>query len=195
MWALHNSIKGWTLYGLSEREVHLLIHSMTANELKTLSICEVSEKKWNIFESEKFSKIHLMAGKMRNDFPEPSLGSDQDYQESQAEYFIVKPKKVKVPRLHDRIDIEIQASIVGHSQQFNSVTVNLSEGGIYFKDLIPDWVSGYFIVVVLHQNQNFQIMCSLVEDQKIKNRVQIVSEESDPHFINYKRFLETLRSR
>jgi hypothetical protein len=191
MWALHNSLKSWTLYGLNEREVQLFLNSMTANEIKLLSICNLTDKVWQSFDTKKYPQFLSDTGKNRNHFPEPVVSLNHD---TEAEYFIVKPKKVILPRLHERIEIEIDVMIEGHNQQFKSKTVDLSEGGIYFKSLIPDWVSGYFIVVVSYNGQSQQIMCSLVEDQKVKHRVQVMSEDSDQHFINYKRFLDGIRS-
>ncbi len=191
MWAIHNSLKGWTLYGLNEREVQLLLNSLTQNELKLISVCHLTEKQWEKLDSVKHSHFITDTGKNKNHFPEPQIIHQQ---ETEAEYFIVKPKKVLLPRLHERIDIEIGVIIEGHNQRFVSKTVDLSEGGIYFKDVIPDWVSGYFIVVVNHLGQSHHIMCSLVEDQKVKNRVQVMSEESDLHYVSYKKFLDFLRT-
>ena len=190
MWALHNAFKNWTLYGLNEREVQLLLNSLVATEFKFISICNLNEKKWEQFDNIKHAQFIANTGQAKNHFPEMSI---ETYQNTQADYFIVKPKKIILPRLYDRIDIEIPASIEGHNQNFTSLTVDLSEGGIYFKDIIPDWVSGYFIVQVNHLQQSHQIMCALVEDQKIKHRVQVMSEDSETHYISYKNFLDQIR--
>lgn len=191
MWALHNALKGWTLYGLNEREVQLIINSLSATELKLLSVCHLTEKAWIPFDLQKHATFISETAKNKNHFPEPSnLGSANDADPS---YFVVKPKKAILPRLHQRIDIEIDASIEGQVKKFDSQTVDLSEGGIYFKDVIPDWVSGYFIVSINYNNKSYQIMCALVEDQKIKHRVQVMSEESDVHYMNYKTLLDQLR--
>jgi PilZ domain len=190
MWAIHNSLKGWTLYGLNEREVQLLFNTFSPNELKLISLCQLTEKKWEIFNPAKHSFFLSTTGKSQNHFPELNIEASI---EVPSEYFIIKPQRKILPRLHERIEIDIQAVIEGHNQRFSSRTVDLSEGGLYFKDVIPDWVSGYFIVIVSHANESHQIMCSLVEDQKIKHRVQVMSEESDSHYISYKKFLDQLR--
>jgi len=194
MWGIHNSLKGWTLYGLNEREIQLIVNSLTKNEFKFISICNLSEKKWDRLDNPKQSGFFSETGKLRHHFPEPEMNSVNSESVNDSEYFIVKQSKVILPRLHQRIDIEIEACIDGHSQKFTSKTVDLSEGGIYFKDIIPDWVSGYFIVRIDYNNTSYQIMCSLVEDQKIKHRVQIMSEDSDTHFISYKALLGQLRT-
>lgn len=194
MWAIYNSFKGWALYGLNEREVQLLVNSLAKNEFKFISICHLTEKKWEPLDQLKQPQFFSETGKNKNHFPEPIINSVSSESVSDAEYFIVKPKKVILPRLHERIDIEIDVTIEGYHQKFVSKTVDLSEGGIYFKETIPDWVSGYFIVLVNHRGQSHQIMCSLVEDQKIKHRVQVMSEETDSHYVSYKIFLDQLRA-
>ncbi len=191
MWALNNALKGWTLYGLNEREVQLIFNSLSASELRLISVCHLTEKKWIPFDPSTHAIFISDTAKTKNHFPEPVtqlLEHDAD-----ASYFIVKPKKTILPRLHHRIDLEIDASIEGQNKKFDSQTVDLSEGGIYFKDVIPDWVSGYFIVTISYKNINYQIMCALVEDQKVKHRVQVMSEENDLHYINYKNLLDQLR--
>ncbi len=190
MWAIYNSFKGWTLYGLNEREVQLVLNTLSPNELKLISICNLTEKKWELFSSVKHAQFLATTGQAKNHFPDVQIEASADVQ---SDYFIIKPQKKILPRLHERVEIEIDVMIEGNNKIFNSKTVDLSEGGIYFKDLIPDWVSGYFIVVISHLNQNHQIMCALVEDQKIKHRVQVMSEESDSHYLGYKKFLDQLR--
>ena len=72
--------------------------------------------------------------------------------------------------------------------------MDLSEGGLYFKDTLPDWVAGYFLVGVQSPTTIYQLMCSVVEDQKERRRVQIVSEEQDAHYLAYKEWLLTMNS-
>lgn len=192
MWAIHNALRNWTLYGLSEREVQLIMNTLSTNELKLISLCNSADLIWHPLDSSQHQSFISTEGKDKGEFPEPTPRVEQS---SDAEYFVIRPKKVILPRLHERIEIELDVMIEGlsRSQQFKSQTIDLSEGGIHFKDVIPDWVSGYFIVVVSHQEQSHQIMCALVEDQKVKHRVQVMSEENDSHYISYKNFLDRLR--
>ncbi len=101
----------------------------------------------------------------------------------------MKSGKVVHPRLYNRIEKEIPCVISLNDREFESTTIDLSEGGFYFKDAVPDWVAGYFLVNV---DGRFQMMCSLVEDQKRKARVQIVSDENDPQYVAYKDWLTSL---
>ena len=192
MWAIHNALRNWTLYGLSEREVQLIMNTLSTNELKLISLCSSEDLIWHPLDSSQHQSFISAEGKDKGEFPEPTPRGEQS---SDAEYFVISPKKVILPRLHERIEIELDVMIEGlsRSQQFKSQTIDLSEGGIHFKDVIPDWVSGYFIVVVSYQEQSYQIMCALVEDQKVKHRVQVMSEENDSHYLSYKNFLDRVR--
>lgn len=192
MWAMHNSLKGWTLYSLTEREVQLLINTMSSNEVKLVKICKQHGAQWEKLSREQFPELYAPVGKFEDGYP--ALGLEATDSGSQdADYFVVKAKKVMHPRLHERIEKQFEATILGQTQNFATTTIDLSEGGIQFNDIIPAWVSGYFIVRVADQDTHYSVMCSLVEDQKEKKRVQVMSEESDPQYMRYKQWLDRLR--
>jgi hypothetical protein len=186
-WALHNALKGWTLYDLSDREVQLIVKSMSINEVKLTQICKAGDPKWSYLAEANhpqfFKKIDFNVAQY------PTVESQLTASGVDTEYFVVRPKRVMFPRLHKRYEIEVACFIFSTTRQFHSTTFDLSEGGLFFKDVIPDWVAGYFIVGVHSPEGIIQLMCSLVEDQKEKKRVQIVSEEFDPQFILYKDWL------
>lgn len=192
MWALYNSIKGWALYSLSEREVQLILNTLTVNELRLVKVCQKNDKSWQALTRDQFPQLFGPMGQMEQGYPQ--LHADIATESTDTDYFVVKTKKVLHPRLHTRIEKKIKATILGQNQNFETMTIDLSEGGIQFMDIIPEWVSGYFIVQLKDQNQSTQavysLMCALVEDQKEKKRVQVMSEESDPQFILYKQWLE-----
>ncbi len=191
MWAVHNSIKGWTLYGLSLREVQLLLNTMSPNEIKLTKVSSSKQSDWIFITKDIYPDFFADTGKENtgfSDFKDGQTGADVD-----TDFFIIKPKKVHHARLHDRINTEVKVVLEGQNKSFESVTVDISEGGIFFKDAIPEWVSGYFIVRVFDGPQAYQVICSLVEDQKVKQRVQIVSEESDAHYVKYKDWLATFK--
>ena len=191
MWALHNSLKGWTLYSLTEREVQLLINTLSSNEIKLVKVCKKADREWHRISREEFPELYAPAGKFEEGYP--ALNSDAPVESTDTDYFVVKTKKVMHPRLHDRIEKQFNATVLGQTNNFDTTTIDLSEGGIQFNDIIPDWVSGYFIVRIADGSQVYQVMCSLVEDQKEKKRVQVMSEESDPQFLKYRNWLDSLR--
>lgn len=191
MWAIHNAVKGWTLYNLSLREVQLLINSMSPNETKLAKVSGLNENEWHMITPTAYPDFFSETGRLSTGFVDYKT-INENTGEGDTDFFIIKPKKVHHPRLHNRIEIEVKARIEGQSKSFESLTVDISEGGIYFKDTIPDWVSGYFIVRVFDGSIFYQVICSLVEDQKVKQRVQIVSEENDVHYLKYKEWLSRL---
>ncbi|AZZ37401.1 hypothetical protein CIK05_11555 [Bdellovibrio sp. qaytius] len=191
MWAIHNSLKGWTLYSLTEREIQLMINTLSSNEIKLVKVCRQHSTEWHRLSREEFPQLYAPVGKFEEGYP--ALSSDAASESTDTDYFVVKSKKVMHPRLHDRIEKEFPATILGQTQNFNATTIDLSEGGIHFNEIIPDWVSGYFIVRVTDGTNTYSVMCSLVEDQKEKKRVQVMSEESDPQFMRFRDWLDSLR--
>ena len=188
-WALHNSLKSWTLYNLSEAELRLLLLGFSENELKLAKICKRGDGDWQRVDKTAHGALLTRQG-LETYFRAEGYPSANMKAESviDTEYFVIKPNRVMQPRLHKRYEVIVPCTLVGN-KEFQTETVDLSEGGLYFRDVIPSWIAGYFLVVV---NSRYQLMCSLVEDQKEKKRVQIVSEDSDPHFMHYKEWLKTL---
>lgn len=191
LWALHNPLKSWILYNLSENDLRLLIASLSETEVRLTKICKKNDSKWMALDKQTHADFFSLTGRIDNfkdhtGYPETMVGADAT---TNTGYFIIKPSRVQHPRLHERHDISVACVLMGsNGQEFHTESVDLSEGGLHFKDSIPPWIAGYFLVTV---KSNYQLMCSLVEDQKEKRRVQIVSEESDFHFIQYKNWLST----
>lgn len=192
IWAVHNPIKSWMLYNLTESELRLLILSLSVNELRSLRICKKNDKEWVVIQKDKHPDLF---DKKRTDsyFIADGYASIDEVQEntgSDKEFFVIEPKKIQHPRLHQRFEVHVKCVIVGgDGKEFSTESIDISEGGFYFNETIPSWVAGYFLVVV---DDRFQLMCSMVEDQKEKRRVQIVSEETDYNFVQYKNWLSTL---
>jgi hypothetical protein len=190
-WSLHNSYKSWTLYNLTSAEVSLLVQSLSETELRLLKVSQKNDTNWKSLNSNEypqfFEKKNVEKYKSSENYPTLETRNDTV---SETNYFVIKPNKIVQPRLHKRHDLVVSCVLISaNNQKFEAETIDLSEGGLYFKETIPNWIAGYFLVII---NSQFQLMCSLVEDQKEKKRVQIVSEESDFHFIQYKNWLEQL---
>ncbi len=188
-WGIHNSLKGWSLYGLNNREMQLLVRTMSINEIKLTQVCHEGDDKWALLTNSTHPELFQFAQGEANCFPTLDTKA-KDL--GDTEYFAVRPKKAIQPRLHQRYETEVTCLIFSATRQFTTVTKDLSEGGLHFNETVPDWVSGYFLVSVHTTNAIFQLMCSMVEDQKERKRVQIVSEETDPQFVAYKEWLLSL---
>ncbi len=191
IWGLHNSLKNWTLYGLTTREVQLLVIAMSVNEIRLSKICKKDDAAWRTLSQKKFPDFFQ---KQTTDcdhyplLPSENGTNTQTSTEVDTDYFVIK-KRIELPRLHKRHDIQVLCTIFSVKKNFVTESINMSEGGLQFKDLLPEWIAGYFIVGVASPHGQIQLMCSLVEDQKEKKRVQIVSEDSDPQYLIYKAWL------
>lgn len=189
-WALHNSIKNWTLYDLTEREAQIILNTLSTNELKLIYICQSESTAWERFDSAIHQKLVNPNVTKQGRFPPVNI--DLQIGEFDSEIFVIQPRKVLTPRLHGRYTVELPITIETSGKVFDSSTIDISEGGFYLKDFIPDWVAGYFLVKVKGFKGTFQIMCSIVENQKSRHRIQIVSEDSDPNYQMYRQWLQSV---
>lgn len=195
MYALHNALKGWTLYDLSEREVQIVINSLSKNEINLTKVCEASSLKWVELSSTRWPHLFSETALKSKVFQEYVDTSSVTAEKTDTEYYVVRaPQKNFHERAHQRVSIVLKTRIIGATADFETTTQDVSEGGIQLADVIPQWVSGYFIVEIEHLENKFSIMCSLVEDQATKKRVQIMSEENDPNFVRYKTWLKSLQA-
>lgn len=166
---------------------------LSENEMRLVRVCQPGESQWVSLSREAFPQFfnpeNMVSYKNAEQYPEIEMRSESV---ADTSYFIIRPAKVVHPRLHKRFEIKTDCVLIGSQEkEFVTETVDLSEGGLYLRDVIPAWVAGYFLVIV---NGQYQLMCSLVEDQKEKRRVQIVSEESDYHYTQYKEWIKTFEN-
>ena len=189
-WALSNALKFWTLYDLTESEVKLLLLTFSDNELKLTKICRKGESSWDSVLNSQSSQSFLNPSnrlKYNNQAGYPGHVATGD---ASVDTDILKTEKIQHAREHNRYESQIFCKILGsHNKSFSARTVDLSEGGFQFDEVIPDWVAGYFLVAV---DERFELMCSVVEDQKERKRVQVAAEESDPQYVAYKKWLLSL---
>ena len=192
-WAIQNPLKSWTLFELELNEVQLIINTLSPNEIKLLKIANNQDLQWQRFDPKSHSILISNYGKDNVTFLK-TTNSDQDPEDlDEADFFMVHTKKSILPRLYDRIEMQFEVKILGSNQSIITTTLDLSEGGIQVKDKLPNWLSGYFVVEIKDHDQSYSLMCNIVEDQIEKRRIQIMSEESDPHFVKYKNWLIKLR--
>ncbi len=188
---MHNALKGWTLYDLGVSDVQLLVQVMSANEIRLSKVCLAHSTVWTSLSQIEHPQFFNAKKNSSENYPALHQTEKTMAGETDTEYFVVRPRK-QLPRLHKRHDLAISCTVNSTTKSIDMVTVNLSEGGIQFKDTLPDWIAGYFIVALLIPTGGVQLMCSLVEDQKEKKRVQIVSEDTDPQYLVYQSWLASL---
>jgi hypothetical protein len=89
-------------------------------------------------------------------------------EEDTSDSFVVRAKKRHKKRY--AITIEVNDKI------FKTHSHDISVGGVYVEDIIPDWVTGYFKIRVGKQNskQQIELQCCLVEGQAPHARYRIM---------------------
>lgn len=181
-WALHNPLKSWTLSGLSLRECQLLVASMTDSEMKVSWAHQRKWENWKPLGSEECHVLFLFQDGDLVDLP----GLPHLTQEADHEITVVRTVSTPAPlpepilRKYIRFMATIPVDIMVGSQYFSTQTLDLSEGGFCFTDKLPDWVAGYFTVVLKTPDKSFEFNCFLAEDQKQdKFRAEVAPTSSE----------------
>ncbi len=195
-WCLHNPLKGWTIKGLSDGEVKALLFSLS-NAEKAVTV--IWRKDWIEWERLLYNEktAHLMEFEETDvdppDLPENLLRND-DHEVTQVQVRRRSRGGIN-DRKFRRLEIRLPIEVVAANGTFKSHTVDISEGGIHIVDPLPDWVAGYFPVIISTETGPLEVNCMIVEDQfDEKKRIGIVSlevEEEEPGLIKLKSWLNT----
>lgn len=191
-WAIHNPLKSWTLVGLSLRECQLLVASMSDAEMK---ISWAFHKKWTEWKPLSGDECHSLFLLQDHEvhivpsLPELYHNEDHDHDITRVQTSSEAPKfKDAASRRFTRYSARIPVQILVGTHTFSTHTADLSEGGFYFEDSLPEWVAGYFTVALVAPDVPLEFTCFLAEDQKKqKFRTEIAPSTSE-------RELEKLRS-
>lgn len=168
-WALYNPLKSWTLAGLSLPEVQLLVASMSDAEMTVSWAYSTGWGDWKPLGSPDCHELFKFKDRKHAKLPPlPDLKQDDDHEITQVRSMSSVGPKVRepIPRKHSRYVANLDVEIMVGSQHFATVTTDVSEGGFLFADPLPDWVAGYFTVLLKAKNKKFEFTCCLAEDQK-----------------------------
>lgn len=183
-WILRNSLRGWTLGGLTAREARLVIATLSSAERILLHVMREGKPEWFRLSSA-FSAPLLLDLK---EFPVPVNLPEvpEDHEPESTRVQLAGKIKEFRDRKFDRLFVNVPVEVIASGHSFQTTTEDLSEGGLRVRDLLPDWIAGYFIVMLRIQSEEIELYCSMVEDQKKDRfRVEVVSQESDPQYIKY----------
>lgn len=192
-WSLNNPLKGWTRHGLSERETRLLLQTMSLAERRVSWIWQSTWPEWRHLE-------HPDCAFLGEELPNAETGAppvpttNQSTDEITAVQ-MAAAKKRAWGREHERAMVGLKADIILGGQTFSTTTENVSHGGLKFVDLLPEWVAGYFTVVLsVPEEGALELTCMLVEDQKTdKRRVALVeTEDEESHLPRYQAWVKGL---
>lgn len=167
-WALHNPLKSWTLAGLSLRECQLLVASMSDAEMKVSWAHYEKWPTWKPLSEPECHDLFLLKDSDQHSLPElPQITQDDDHEITEVR-MVSSAQKQREPiqRKYARFAAKIPVEIVLSTYSFTTHTLDISEGGFCFEDKLPDWVAGYFTVVLKAPDQVFEFTCFLAEDQK-----------------------------
>jgi hypothetical protein len=167
-WAIHNPLKSWTLAGLSLRECQLLVASMTDAEMKVSWAHLEGWTDWKPLSEPECHDLFLHKDEAHPTLPAvPQMLQDDDHEITQVRMItMVQKQKEIVKRKFTRFTAKIPAKIIMGTYNFETHTMDLSEGGFCFEDRLPEWVAGYFTVVLGIPGKSFEFNCFLAEDQK-----------------------------
>ncbi len=93
------------------------------------------------------------------------------------------------PRKHHRFAVQIPVTVQTVAEVFQTVTEDVSEGGIRLRDPLPDKFAGYCqIVFQPRTTMSFTVLASPVEDQKNgRVHLEFVDSEEQWKFIDWLR--------
>jgi hypothetical protein len=169
VWALYNPLKSWTLAGLSLRESQLLVASMTDAEMTVSWAYNTEWTEWRPLGSPDCAELFKFEDHKHLNVPAvPDIKQEDDHEITQVRSLSSVAPKVREPiaRKHARYTAHLEVEIMVGSQHFATKTTDLSAGGFLFADPLPDWVAGYFTVMIKAKNKKFEFTCCLAEDQK-----------------------------
>lgn len=192
IWSVHNPLKGWTLHGLTSREASLLLHTLSLAERRVIWVWKQEMPSWVHLDhadcADLREPLHL------EPLAAPAIPEMNEEDEITAVHLNISRKTIRYHSRPDRKTVSVPAEIVQGPQIFRTRTENVSESGIKLVDVLPDWVAGYFTVILGLQSGPIEVIAMLVEDQKeAKFRVEIVeTEDEESHLPLYRQWVRGL---
>ncbi len=172
------------MHGLTESEARLLLHTLSLAERRVVWAWKKGLESWVHLDHE--SCAELNAPYTARDPGAPALPATVEDEITAVHSSIRKVKRFQ--QRPERKSASVPAEIIQGQQTFRTRTENVSDGGIKFVDVLPDWVAGYFTVILGLAHGPVEVTCMLVEDQKdAKTRVEVVeTEDEESHLPIYR---------
>lgn len=150
------------------RECQLLVASMTDAEVKVSWAHHENWTEWKPLSEPECHELFGYKDSAHGELPAvPQITQEDDHEITQVRMVTVGVQKRElIARKFTRYEAKIPVEIVVGSNTFSTSTCDMSEGGFCFEDKLPDWVAGYFTVVLNTPEKMFEFTCFLAEDQK-----------------------------
>lgn len=192
-WALHNPLKSWTLTGLNLRECRLLVASMSDAETKVSWVHYKSWSEWKPLSGVECRTLFTYKDSDQHNLPPiPEMQQDEDHEITEVRSLEASPKfREPIARKFTRFIARLPVDILVGNYSFSTHTLDMSEGGFFFEDPLPEWVAGYFTVALKAPDRSFEFTCVLAEDQKKeKYRTEIAPTTTEEALQSFKEWLE-----
>jgi hypothetical protein len=184
-WSLSCDFHNWTIHDLSENEARVLIETLRSSEKATLLVWKTGWPSWRSLRDPECAVL-LQTRIVQIEAPPVSQQASFDPEITSVHLKPTATAPISTRR-HNRFDVEFPVTVVMGTQEFHTVCVDLSEGGMRLRDPLPEWVAGYTSVILhIDQDRSIEVMCSLAEDQKhSKTRLEIAISEKQPEFLDW----------
>ncbi len=199
IWSLHNPLKIWTLHNLTQREVRLLVRTFSSAEVNLCLVWRPGWDDWKKLKDEAVLSAFIIEEEVSSAPPISRKHvevSDEDITQIQAERRAAPPIDA-TGRRHRRFEVHIPAEVIKGDQIFSSMTADVSESGVRFKQDLPDWVAGYFTIIFRNGDVHYEVIGALVEDQKhVKDRAEIIdTNDEESGLVAYIQWVRTLEAK
>lgn len=165
-WCLTLPEKGWTVSSLTGNESLAIIATLNKREKSRLLCWKPNWNCWVLWKDPLCKELHKHWNSELFPPPVERTGGFRD-------------------RKHERYDFHVPARFIVGSRSFQTITENISTGGMYLKESLPEWIAGYFTIILdladfydTSQITNLELVGSIIEQEVADRfRIQILPSE------------------
>lgn len=181
---------GWLVKNLSEKEARAIFSVLSVEERLVTRLWTEDWPGWLSIDTPQCS--FLFVPREQSQTPPPSQPEGDEVAEItqvQLPKVLHRQSNTQAIRRHVRFQVQIPVTIQTVSEYFETVTEDVSEGGILLRDALPDKFAGYCQVVFQpRSNLTFVVLATLVEDQRnARSHLEFVEGDQQWQFVEWLR--------
>lgn len=170
---LYNNQSGQLLEGLSISEAQAVVMVLPKPEKHFWSVWIQGMNEWK-----PLSFVPELSFPLQRNLNYPELPKEHTTSqvvEGLGDYLSEESLKEYIDRQHERIVRRFNIIIERDGKQFKSHSINVSVGGVYLEDPVPDWVVGYCNITIEKPDtkEKIQLAGAVVDNQDPDNRVRL----------------------
>ena len=181
LWCLFNKASNQLISGLLFDEARAFISNVEAGHIEEWFAWKEEWPDWKpVTEVDGLSEMIFRVMNVAPPPPPRETGEPSIKKVMETDFFPqVKSgfsKSEFILRSQKRFNKRMQVTITGENGEiFESFTRDVSVGGLFLEDSLPDWVAGYFKVRVSKPNskQQIELTCCLIENQALDERYRV----------------------